>query len=722
MDINLYVGIINLFFVPVFLLHLHYRKKGRPLKAGLELLFHYTIAAALLIPLAKAFTVLAGRVFPHRTIPVDSGSYTLAALAAACLLYRLDGPCERLLLTDWAHIACLARRFRKEFFLFQKAPAPLWPLWKRLVYRLFPPVLFLIAGAWAGWTFLLLDAGPNWDAYLLLDGPLPLLLLNILPIWLLFLLFWAVTGRLWAGFMLGGGIAFGFSLANYYKIAFRDDPLIFKDLLLAREAGNMLGRFSPFIDGNILTVFLCFLGTGALLYFLVPRRERKPGWRKWARRGCAAGLAALLAAALVPVYTDDSLYASITEGNWWEPRDAYAKRGFLYPFLHSASSCAAAPPDGYSQDEALALLNAYTDAGIPDDRKINVIGLMRESYVDFSRYHLDGLDCGGYDIYHELESESYTGDLVTNIFGGGTVDTERCFLTGDYELPDLQENTNSYAWYLRGQGYTVEGSHPFWSWYYNRRNINAYLGFENYRFKEGDYELMTPSGLPEDSYLCAEIYNDYLKNKSTGKPYFNFSVTVEAHGVYSSQDEGNPLLLDERFSDECRYTVSNYLALLRRGDEALAELVDRLRDDPDPVVLVTFGDHLPPLDDSYYREIGLNLKLGTDQGFLNYYTTRYLIWANDAAKQILGHDMTGEGEAVSPCFLMNLLFRQLGWDGPAFMQAMDSYMGQFPVATTNGRYIADGVLTTEVPENLRNSFRDFTFLQYYWKTNFLSGA
>ena len=96
-------------------------------------------------------------------------------------------------------------------------------------------------------------------------------------------------------------------------------------------------------------------------------------------------------------------------------------------------------------------------ADIPEDRKVNVIALMREAYVDFSRYDIEGLDTSGYAFYHQLEEESYHGDLVTNIFAGGTVDSERCFLTGDYKVRNYRSNTNSYVWYLRQQGYTVDG-------------------------------------------------------------------------------------------------------------------------------------------------------------------------------------------------------------------------------------------------------------------------
>ena len=68
---------------------------------------------------------------------------------------------------------------------------------------------------------------------------------------------------------------------------------------------------------------------------------------------------------------------------------------------------------------------------------------------------------------------------------------------------------------------------------------------------------------------------------------------------------------------------------------------------------------------------------------------------------------------------MNLVFRQLGWEGPAFLQAMDGMMDVFPVVTTNDRYVVDGALVNEIPPQREALFRDFLYLQQYWRTEFL---
>ena len=479
-------------------------------------------------------------------------------------------------------------------------------------------------------------------------------------------------------------------------------------------------HYALFIDKRIVVALLCWaLGT-VLLFFLVRGKAR--GWKR--RLGTV--LAAVAVSAVVaPVYLDESRYDSVENYaylNRWAATQDYISHGFFYPFIHSITEMVETPPEGYSQEETEEILASYTDADVPEDRKVNVISLMREAYVDFSRYDIEGLDCSGYDLYHQLEAESYHGDLVTNIFAGGTIDSERCFLTGEYKVRNYRSNTNSYVWYLREQGYTVEGSHPYYQWFYNRQNINGYLGFENYRFLEEDYENLTQAYLPEDSILLPEIYNDFVANKETGKPYFSFNVNIQSHGPYSTTDYyGTVDYLTGDYTDGCKNAMNNYMAAIMNSDVELMKLVDQLRSEEEPVVLILFSDHLPWMGDSniYYDEMGMDISGDTEESFLRHYTTEYLIWANDAAKEVLDCDFVGEGPTISPCYLMNVAFDLMGWEGPAFMQAMDELREVFPVVTIHGCYIVDGEFTDAIPAQRQDLFDRFLYLQYYWTHEFI---
>ena len=614
------------------------------------------------------------------------------------------------------------KNFLKNCFLFRPQPDPGWTLKRREAYYAYRAVLLACAGLCMGLALLVLAIGPYPKGAL--AGYLlhwQTLLLNTVPVALLVLLFYGLTGRTGASFLLGGGVAFGFSIGNYYKLQFRDDPLYFEDMLILREAKAMAtgDHYSLFIDKQIIVAVLCLLLGWVLVRYLAPGVTRP-----WQRRLATSAAALALMAALFPVCLNDHYYETTnnyTSLNPWSATQDYISHGFWYPFLHSVSDVVETPPAGYSRAETAQLLAGSPDADIPADKKVHIIGLMREAYADFSRYDIPGLDASGYDLYHALEVESYTGNLVTNIFAGGTVDTERCFLTGNYQLRNFRGNTNSYVWYLRSQGYTAEGSHPYYQWFYNRFNINGYIGFERYRYLEDDYGLMTDAWYPEDSILLPEIYSGFKEAAASGTPCFSFSVNVQSHGPYETAEPAGASWLTGDYTNECKNAMDHYLEVIWDSDAQLAQLMDQLREDPEPVVLVTFGDHLPWMGDGnvFYAEMGMDVESGSDDAFYRRYATRYLIWANDAAKAVIGHDMRGTGPDLSPCYLMNELFAQLGWEGPGFMQAMDELRETFPIVTTTGRTMTDGVLSGQVPAEREELYRRFQQLQHYWRNEFL---
>ena len=148
----------------------------------------------------------------------------------------------------------------------------------------------------------------------------------------------------------------------------------------------------------------------------------------------------------------------------------------------------------------------------------------------------------------------------------------------------------------------------------------------------------------------------------------------------------------------------------------LTEMVDAFRGLDEPIVLVVFGDHKPWLGNgnSVYDALGVDLSQETDESFYSYWSTRYLIWANGAAKEVLGKDLVGEGPDISPCFLMNVLFEQLGWTGDAYMQAADQCRRELPVVHSYGAYLtAGGELTRELTEEQQRLARQFSCLGYY---------
>lgn len=609
-------------------------------------------------------------------------------------------------------------------FLFQKRPDSQLTRGRRAAFWLWNILILLCAAAGVTGVMLLLAPGPYALSVFVGYFTHPVLfLLNLLPVALLMALGWAATGRPWAAYLFGAVPALLLAFGNYYKLSFRDDPVLFADLFILGEAGKMAGNYSLFLNLRLALVLLCAAGGFLFLFFLV---RGKPSGRV---RLITLAAVLLIGGLGAKPYLSDSLYAktavNLDRLSQWSDTQQFLSRGSMYPFLHSVTDAFPAAPEGYNKKETAALLDGYEDGDIPADQKVSVVGIMLEAFADFSR--IDGVEAAPevYAAYHALEEESYTGNLITNIFAGGTVNTERAFLTGVSTQYNWRRDTSSYVWYFKNQGYETSGDHPCFDWFYNRKNVNTYLGFESYRFVENYYGQFSGDDVAYDSIFMPKLTEDLLTRIKSGAPQFSFSVSYQGHGPYSGEEcwwgEVDDLVGNRELDDESRTILANYLGSVKDTQERLSQMVDEFRDLDEPVILIVFGDHKPWLGNgsTVYQALGVNLDQSTEEGFYNYWSTRYLIWANDAAKEVLDFDFTGEGPDISPCFLMAHLFDKLGWTGDAYMQALRPVYGALPVIHDTGRVItAGGTLTSELTDEQRALIRQFRGLEYYRATQF----
>ena len=611
-------------------------------------------------------------------------------------------------------------------FLFQKQPGDHLSREGRTAFWLWNALLLALAALMLGLISLVLAPGPyGWDLfqdYLTMPA---LMALNLLPPVVLAALLYGLTGRPWLAYVLTALPVLGLSAGNYYKLFFRDDPVIASDLLILGEAGKMAGKYQLFLADKLVGAAGCAVLTALLLALLARGKPRKKG------RLLTAGISLACAAALVPVYGSNSLYsksANTEHINQWSSTQQYVAHGLLYPFLHSVKDALPNPPQGYSEREAADLLARYEDADIPEDKKVNIVGVMLEAFADFSVFDQIEFQQDVYANYHALEAESYSGRLLTNIFAGGTVDTERAFLTG-MEPTDInyRTETSSYVWYLKDQGYRATGDHPSNNWFYNRANINTYLGFDQYRFMEDFYQYLSDDDNSFDYVFFPNLAQSVLEQVKEDQPLFSFSVSYQGHGPYGDYEcwwgEAEDYIANYELDDASRFILSNYLGSVKNTQGFLTDMVDQFRTSDEPIVLVVFGDHKPWLGNgnSVYEALGINLDQTTEEGFYNYWSTSYLIWGNDAAKAALGVDLVGKGPDISPCFLMNVLFDQLGWDGPAYMQAVRECWQELPMIHNYGAFLtADGRLTRSLTDEQTALAQRFRRLEYYRLHHFSS--
>ena len=543
--------------------------------------------------------------------------------------------------------------------------------------------------------------------------------LNLLPVAVLMFFFYFVSNRAWVSYLITGTIAMGMEYVNYFKVAYRGDPFVAEDIFLFSEAANVVTELNVEIPTWFwFSIFLLIAGTVVLFFLGRAKIPKKLWWLRVAGAVLCIGFAFL---SWKVWYTDMNLYnIQLNYDDFSGSRDSeyQASHGFFWSFMRSVYLAIPTPPEGYTDEEAEELLGAYEDVAIPEAERVNIVGVMFESFSDFSQ--LEGVEFvkDPYETFHALQEECYHGSLIADTIGGGTVNTERGFLTGfSYPQPSYRVPTSSYVHYLKSLGYTAEGGHPGNDWFYNRRNVNAYLGFDSYLFIENHYETLSPQKPhADDNVVLPDVRRIYEEKAAEEAPYFSFTVTFQNHTPYIAQYlVGEEYVKQGELSVENYYQLNNYLHGVADTAEQMAAFVDSFRNDTEPVVLILFGDHKPTLgvDNACYAELGLDISETTNDGCRNLYEAPYLIWANDAAKAILGDNFHGEGRTLSPCFLMSELFDVCGWTGPAWMQYQRSFRDEVSVMQKDTMYLYEGVLHYALPDEVVVRMRQYNRVEYY---------
>lgn len=547
-----------------------------------------------------------------------------------------------------------------------------------------------------------------------------LFILNFLPIFMIILFLSFVFKRINISFLITSILILALGIANQTKLLYRDDIVKFEDLTLLKESFVMSQRYDIVIKKyTIIFIFLIFV-----LFFLLKRyvSKYKINFKKQ-----------IISIVIISVfgvfmyktlYQNEKIYNKVGDTstiNIWIGTRQYQIRGLIYPFVYTSSEIIDTPPEGYDKEQAKEILNEYTYEDIYESSKVNVISIMLEAFNDFSKF--DSLEFNE-DIYaplHEIQDKSLHGKLLTTIFGGGTIVTERNFLTGYYNSPNFRKNTNSYVWYFKEQGYRTEAMHPIYGAFYNRASVNPNLGFDNYYYYENKYSLIQ-SEFMKDNELFDDIISGYEKAKKDGVPYFNFTVTYQNHGPYSSEIyDGKEYLIENKdYSDATYNIVNEYFSGIKKTNIALKKLIDYFENESEPTIVIFFGDHNPYLGDNSYEDLGINLSLDTVEGFENYYETPYVIYANDAAKEIFGKDFVGERDTISPIFLMNEFFDYVGLKGNQYLQYMSNL--KKTVDVINPYYYKENqefVLTND--SKYSSLIDEYNKINYYYSRNFLGG-
>ncbi len=545
-----------------------------------------------------------------------------------------------------------------------------------------------------------------------------LFLLNWVPVFLFQLLLYALFNRQWLSFLITSLVFILASIGDFYKLKFRSEPFLFSDISSVNAALSVAGNYDLKPNTRVVLGVACILLGTAIIFILARRKMNRKS-----RIAATAAVLLLIYPLWKGVYSNEEIYNSKATSSTstifgWTQRVQVAK-GFIYQFIYSINENVVHMPTGYDEKEFAELFDSGKDTSIPEEKKVNILAFQLEAYSDLNTLGIEGIADDVYSGLYKLQKEGISGKLIANVFAGGTINTERCFLSGSYRMPEYRKNMETYVWYLRNHGYTTTGSHPHHEIIYNRVNITRYMGFMNYWFLENKYQEMVddlPNQWLSDHILFPEATDELLTLAKNG-PVFSFNVTMQGHSPYPTDTYvyKETFWEGDEYSEETRIIMNNYLGSVKDTSDLLWETAERIRNEDTPIVMVFYGDHKPWLGDgnSAYNELGISFTINDKKSLEDRFATPYVIWANNAAKDLLGNDFSGSGPDISPCFLMNVLFHSIGWEENTVMKFTDSVMDRIPIINTAGYYVEDGQFTTKLDETGKRLLQKYDGLQYY---------
>lgn len=464
------------------------------------------------------------------------------------------------------------------------------------------------------------------DPWLMGDWPMAKLLINVVPVWCVFLALFALTRRAFLALLLACVPLVLVFYINDIKLRELEQPLAVTDLALISQLFREIGLLVRYSHGAIL---LLVVGLVAGLACVFARFEDRQLGRRAALSLGAVTTVGLLCISTQPIkqlYADQGAYDMP-----WIPGHAVQQTGLIARLTASVSEDLRVRPsrdpgrladvlEHIRSTETLARPADEPDEGqsLPAARSAGLDGRANESpdlVVILSESFFDpGIlrevdSCEVIPAWCELIAEHIHGNVQVPTYGGNTTRTEFEILTGvPYSaLPDgvypyssvVTRPTFSIAWALAAHGYRTTAVHPHSKRFWNRHEAMPALGFERF-IAESDFGAAARSGLWISDAALTDRIVDTIE-QSPDQPNFVFAISMENHGPWKRLRRGleadwlESIPVPERLSPDQALELRQYLFHARNSVSELVRLKAWMAERERPTLLLFFGDHLPGL-------------------------------------------------------------------------------------------------------------------------------
>ena len=538
-------------------------------------------------------------------------------------------------------------------------------------------------------------------------------LLNLIWYYLIFWLFRMLLGRK----VLAGGVSavvcFLFGLANHYVLSFRG-RIIFPCDLLTLDTAAVVAKSYDYTPDRQIWIALAVLGGYLLLLLLAHIVYHPKGRQRLGRKllwGSIAGMVIyLFAFFFTPLLPTIGIYTQ-----QWRTQ----QNGFLLNFTTAIRYSFVSEPDGYDADKVAQTARSYRSQSVTDAGELpeNLIFIMNESFADLTAAFPNlELSEDPLAFYHSLTENTVKGTMISPVTGGGTANVEFEYLTGD-SLAFLPSSTVAYQLYLydgcpslvsqaKDLGYHTIAFHPYLSSGWNRTSVYPWLGFDEVHFQE---DVQDPQYIRNYVSDLSDYEQLFRWTEESDGPTMIFNVTMQNHSGYSQG--WNNLSGDVTVTGGAKPSsiTTQYFSLMKESDQAIQALVEHYSQVEEKTLIVFFGDHQPPLGNTFFETLyGKKLDERDPEEVQQAYETPFFIWAN--------YDIPEQDDLrISSNYLGVLAAEVAGLPLTGYQQLLSRLMDVLPVAGTAGYLTADGLVTQEaeeLPGYVQSLYREYELAAY----------